>query len=84
MHSANCAFYGCFRSSRKKNNILLFETPVISTKDGDHMQNAREEWLRLILRKREMTPELKKKTNRNQQYPSVSESSSLIFTSLYC
>jgi hypothetical protein len=72
MPGANCAFYGCFSSGRKK--ISLFKIPVVSARDGDHVkslkQNAREEWLRLILRTREMTPDLKK-TDRKQQHPSL-------------
>ena len=68
MPGANCAFYGCFSSGRKK-SISLFKIPVVSARDGDHIkvlkQNAREEWLRLILRTREMTPELKKQIENN-------------------
>ena len=67
MPGANCAFYGCFRRGRKK--ISLFKIPVVSARDGDHVkslkQNAREEWLRLILRTREMTPDLKKQIESN-------------------
>ena len=57
MPGANCAFIGCFSIGRRK-NISLFEIPVVSTRDGDHVtslkQNAREKWLRLILRTREI------------------------------
>ena len=67
MPGANCAFYGCFSSGRKK--ISLFKIPVISVRDGNDVkvlkQNAREEWLRLILRTREMTPELKNQIEKN-------------------
>ena len=68
MPGANCAFYGCFSNGRKK-NISLFKTPVVSARDGDHVkalkQNAREERLRLILKTREILPELKKQIENN-------------------
>ena len=63
MPGANCAFFGCFSSGKKK-GIALFKIPVVSASDGEHSKalktKAREEWLRLITRTGEMTPDLKR------------------------
>lgn len=68
MPGANCAFFGCFSSGEKK-GIALFKIPVVSASDGEHSKalkkQAREEWLRLITRTREMTPDLKKQIERD-------------------
>ena len=68
MPGANCAFFGCFSSGEKK-GIALFKIPVVSPSDGEHSKalkrKAREEWIRLITRTREMTPDLKRQIEGN-------------------
>jgi lipoate synthase len=67
MGGGNCAFFGCPTSG--KHEISLFKIPTVKVSDGEDTkeskQRAREEWLRLILRTREMTPELKKRIEKN-------------------
>ena len=47
----------------------LSKLPIIATADGEHTialkQKAREYWLRLILRTRELTPDLKRRIEVN-------------------
>ena len=66
MPSSNCASYGCL-TSRKQTF-----TPTVTASDSDHKkslkQNARAEWLHLILRTRESTPELQKRIDANNIY----------------
>jgi hypothetical protein len=55
MPDANCALFGCLTS--RKSSLLL--------NDGDKTYKAlkvtaHKEWLRVVLRTREMTPDLKK------------------------
>ena len=70
MPGANCAFFGCPTS--RSHNLLLFRLPTIAAADGEHTQtlkkNAREEWLCLVLRTREMTPDLKLRIDNNNIY----------------
>ena len=70
MPGSNCAFYGCSTSRRHK--LSLFRIPTVAASDSDHTkslkQNARAEWLRLILRTRESTPELQKRIDANNIY----------------
>ncbi len=70
MPGSNCAFYGC--STSRKHNLSLFRIPTAAASDSDHTkslkQNARGEWLRLILRTRESTPELQKRVEANNIY----------------
>lgn len=67
MGGGNCAFFSCPTSG--KHGLSLFRIPRVSAHDGDHTKQlkrkAREEWLRLILRTREMTSELKKRIEAN-------------------
>ena len=67
MPGANCALYGCGTSRRS--NLSLFKIPFPARGDGDETvklkSDARKEWLRVILRTRENTPELKKIINEN-------------------
>ena len=67
MGGGNCAFYGCPTSG--KHNLLLFRIPSVSAFGSEHTnelkQKAREEWIRLILRTRETTKELKKEIEAN-------------------
>ena len=62
MQVANCAFYGC--STSRSHKLSLFRLPTVAAANGEHTialkQKAREEWLRLILRTREQTPDLKR------------------------
>ena len=55
MGGGNCAFFGYPTSGKHK--LSLFRVPSVSASDGEHSKelkrNAREEWLRLVLR----TPE---------------------------
>ena len=68
MGGGNCAFFGCPTSA--KHELSLFKLPTVSASDGQHTkelkQKARDEWLRLILRTRKMTPELKTRIERNK------------------
>ena len=70
MPGSNCAFYGC--STSRKHKLSLFRIPTVAASDSDHTkslkQNARAEWLRLILRTRESTPELQKRIDANNIY----------------
>ena len=67
MPGRNCAFFGCATS--QKHGLSLFKIPSLRDDDGEHTvalkTKAREEWLRLILRTREMTPALKKRIEAN-------------------
>ena len=67
MPGRNCAFFGCATS--QKHGLSLFKIPSLCDDDGEHTvalkTKAREEWLRLILRTREMTPALKKRIEAN-------------------
>ena len=66
MPGANCALYGCGTSPRS--NLLLFKIPFPARGDGDETvklkSDARKKLLRVILRTRENTPDLKKKNRR--------------------
>jgi hypothetical protein len=70
MPGANCAFFGCPTS--RSHNLALFKLTTIAAADGEHTKalkkNAREEWLRLVLRTREMTPDLKLRIEKNNIY----------------
>ena len=69
MPARNCAFFGCATSQKHK--LSLFKIPSLRDDDSEHTislkTKSREEWLRLILRTREKTPEFKK-THRGKQY----------------
>ena len=65
MPGANCAFYGC--STSRSSTLSLFKLVFPGGSDGpdgEHTvklkNDARKEWLRIILRTRQMTPDLKK------------------------
>ena len=59
MPGANCALFGC--STSRKSDLSLFKLPFPKVSDGDETKAlkeiARKEWLRVILRTREMTPD---------------------------
>ena len=63
MVGSNCALYGC--STGRTHEFAISKIPVVSAADGEETaakkKNAREEWLRIILRTREKTPDLKNK-----------------------
>ena len=67
MPGANCALYGCGTS--RMSNLSLLKIPFPARGDGDETvklkSDARKEWLRVILRTRENTPELKKRIDAN-------------------
>ena len=67
MPGANCAFFGCPTSRIHK--LSQFKIPTIGAADTDYTKalkrKTREEWLRLILRTRVMTPELKASIETN-------------------
>ena len=67
MGGGNCAFYGCPTSG--KHNLSLFRIPSVSPSGSEHTnelkRKAREEWIRLILRTRETTKELKGRIEAN-------------------
>lgn len=68
MPGANCALFGC--STSRKSDLSLFKLPFPKVSDGDETKAlkeiARKEWLRVIFRTREMTPELKKRIDENK------------------
>ena len=70
MPGRNCAFFGC--SSSQKHKISLFQIPVVSATQSEYTtslkKKCREEWLRIVLRTREMTPEFKKRIEKNNIY----------------
>ena len=70
MPGSNCAFYGCPTSRRYEH--YLFKIPVCGAGDGEHTaalkKKARDEWLRLILRTREMTQDLRQQIEANNVY----------------
>jgi hypothetical protein len=70
MPGSNCAFFGCPTSRSHK--LSLFRIPTVAAADGEHTKSlkrkAREEWLRLLLRTRQMTPELKTRIETNNIY----------------
>ena len=67
MPGANCAFYGCPTSRSHK--LSQFKIPTIGAADTEYTKSVkrktREEWLRLILRTRVLTPELKARIEAN-------------------
>jgi hypothetical protein len=67
MPGANCALYGC--STSRKSGLSLFKLPCPRVGDGQETKAlkeiARKEWLHVILRTREMTPELKQRIDEN-------------------
>ena len=68
MPGANCALYGC--STSRKSGLSLFKLPCPRVGDGQETKAskeiARKEWLHVILRTREMTPELKQRIDENK------------------
>ena len=70
MPGQNCAFYGC--STSRRHEYSLFKIPVVGASDGEvteaSKKKAREEWLRLILRTREMTEGLRQQIEGNTIY----------------
>ena len=69
MPGANCALFGY--STSRKSDLLLFKLPFPKVSDGDEtkaLKIACKEWLRVILRTREMTTELKKIIDKNRIY----------------
>ena len=57
----------------KKHQISLFRIPVVSAHESEHTSSikkeAREKWLEVIFRTREITPEVKKRmANNNNIY----------------
>ena len=67
MGGGNCAFSGCPTSG--KHNLSLFRIPSVSASGREHTnelkRKACKEWIRLILRTRETTKELKKEIEAN-------------------
>ncbi len=67
MPGANCALVGC--STSRKSDLSLFKLPFAGQGDSEVTvklkTDARKEWLRVILRTREMTPQLKTKIEKN-------------------
>ena len=70
MPGANCALFGC--STNRKSDLSLFKLPSPARGDREETatlkNNARTEWLRVILRTREMTPDLKQRIDKNEIY----------------
>ena len=68
MVGSNCALYGCPTS--RTHQFAIFKIPVVGAADGEETaakkRNAREEWLRVILRTREKTPDLQKQIDGNK------------------
>ncbi len=70
MPGRNCAFFGCPTSQKHK--LSLFQIPGVSAKQSEYTaaikKKSREEWLKIILRTREMTRELKTRIHNNNIY----------------
>ncbi len=71
MPGKNFSFYGCASSGRHEGRSF-FKIPTVSATDGEETaslkRKAREEWLRLLLRTREMTGDLKQRIEANNIY----------------
>jgi hypothetical protein len=56
-----CVFYGC--PSSRKHGLSFLKIPSVCAGESEHTTtlkaSARKEWLNIILRTRELTPELK-------------------------
>ena len=63
MPGENCVFYA--RPNSRKHGHSFFKLPSVRADESEHTSalksNARKEWLNLILRTRELTPDLKKR-----------------------
>ena len=70
MPDENCAFYGC--SSSRKHGLSFFKLPSSradeSKETSELKESARKEWLSIILRTRQQTPDLKKRINEGNIY----------------
>ncbi len=70
MVGSNCALYGCPTS--RTHEVAIFKIPVVGATDGEETaakkRNAREEWLRIILRTREKTADLQKQIDGNKTF----------------
>lgn len=70
MPGANCALFGC--STCRKRGLSFFKLPSPARGDSEETvtlkNNTRTEWLRVILRTREMIPELKQRIEKNGIY----------------
>ena len=68
MVGSNCALYGC--STSRNHEFAIFKIPVVGAADGEETaakkRNAHEKWLHIILRTREMTPDLQKQIEGNK------------------
>ena len=68
MVGSNCALYGCPTS--RTDQFAILKIPVVGAADGEETaakkRNAREEWLRIILRTREKTPDHQKQIDGNK------------------
>ena len=70
MTGSNCALFGC--STSRTSDLSLSKIPSVGKADGDETkakkETARKEWLRMILRTRESTPDLKKRIDANNLF----------------
>ena len=70
MPGRKCACFGCATS--QKHGLSLFKIPSLLDDDSEHTVDlktkAREEWLRLLLRTRDMTPAIKKRIEANNSF----------------
>ena len=70
MVGSNCALFGCPTSRTRE--LAIFKIPVVGAADGEETaakkRNAREEWLRVILRTREKTADLQKQIDGNKVF----------------
>ena len=70
MPGRNCAFFG--GPTSQKHKISLFRIPVVSAHESEYTSSvkkqAREKWFEIILRTREVIPELKKRIANNNIY----------------
>ena len=70
MSGANCALFGC--STSRKSGLSLFKLPSPARGDREETaglkNDARKEWLRVILQTREKTPDLKQRIEKNEIY----------------
>ena len=70
MTGSNCALFGC--STSRTSDLSLFKIPSVGKADGDETkakkETVRKEWLRVVLRTRELTPDLKKRIAANNLF----------------
>jgi hypothetical protein len=66
MVGCNCALYGCPTS--RTHEFAILKSMLLAQLILNKKRNAREEWLRIILRTREKTADLQKQIDENKTF----------------